>query len=136
MGMFKSRKTASGKYEYEVEPGRWVSRQRVNQLRNRKAHSARGVLIIALKSGTLKREPCERCGQPNAQFHHFSYENPYAIIWLCEKHHALEPKLKRLVGKPIEPPREHIGRMKGKWIRPPERIAMARKEFLDEPNDF
>lgn len=28
----RRRKTKSGKYQYEVEPGRWVSSQRINQL--------------------------------------------------------------------------------------------------------
>jgi len=127
--MFKSRKLPSGKYEYEIEPGRWVSRQRVNQLRNRKAHSVRTTCYEALKVGTLTRQPCEKCGEPNAQFHHFSYDDAFAILWLCQKHHNLIPRPRNLTGAELQPPRPHTGRKKGKWIRPLERIAALRKEF-------
>jgi hypothetical protein len=115
----------NGKYLYEVEPGRWVSRQRVNQLRNRKAHLARLNVNLAIKRGTLKRQPCEKCGKRNAQVHHLSYDDPYAIMWLCEKHHT-HPKPHILKGKPIDVNLGRRGKPKGKWISPSKRILLAR----------
>ncbi len=126
MKLFKSRKVGS-RYEYEIEPGKWVSRQRINQMRNRKAHSARTTVNICLKTGTLKRQPCEKCGKPNAQFHHWNYDDAYAIIWLCEEHHNLHSKPHVLNGQPFQSPRNR-GRPKGKWISPYDRIAMARSK--------
>lgn len=31
--LYPSRKTETGAYQYEIEPGRWVCRERVRQLR-------------------------------------------------------------------------------------------------------
>jgi hypothetical protein len=132
--MFKSRKLLNGRYEYEVELGRWVSRQRVNQLRNKKAHSARKLCAQALSTGTLKRQPCEKCGKKNAQFHHFSYDDPYAIVWLCKEHHVhRRPHI--LSETPIDNTVRKRG-PKGKRIPPIKRIQLARKSFLDTGLDI
>jgi hypothetical protein len=128
--MLNSKKDDLGRYLYEVEPGRWVSRQRVHQLRNIKAHRARLTIILAINYGSLKRQPCEICGKPNAQVHHLSYENAYAIQWLCKNHHDhAKPHL--LKGTPI-PERLPAGRKKGKRIPPLERISIARAALQDQ----
>ncbi len=119
----------NGRREYEVEPGRWVSKQRVNQLRNRKVHCARRNVQSALRSGTLQRQPCEKCGKPEAQFHHWSYDDAFAIIWLCDDHHKAHLKPHSLRDAPIEPPRPRCGRRKGKWILPKDRIELAKKSL-------
>ncbi len=98
--MLNSKKDESGRYLYEVEPGRWVSRQRVHQLRDRRKHNSRMRVIQALIRGRLKRQPCEVCGQPNAQCHHVSYEDD-VIQWLCKKHHK-HPKPHTLEGKELQ----------------------------------
>jgi hypothetical protein len=41
-----------------------------------------------VKSGKLKRMPCERCGSQSAEAHHESYQNPMEVMWLCKLHHA------------------------------------------------
>jgi hypothetical protein len=49
-----------------------------------RAHSA---VTIALKNGTLLRQPCEVCGARRVDAHHDDYSKPLAVRWLCRKHH-------------------------------------------------
>jgi len=52
---------------------------------------ARAILKIALKSGHLIKQPCEKCGAiSNVDGHHPDYEKPLDIIWLCRAHHMQE----------------------------------------------
>ena len=39
---------------------------------------------------TLERQPCEVCGEENAEAHHYNYDHPLNINWLCKKHHRHE----------------------------------------------
>jgi hypothetical protein len=48
------------------------------------AHSA---VQVALKSGTLKRQPCQICGAEKSHAHHDDYSKPLAVEWLCHQHH-------------------------------------------------
>lgn len=48
---------------------------------------ARGKLWTALKNGTIKRCPCEKCGADKSQAHHTDYTQPLLVNWLCFKHH-------------------------------------------------
>ena len=83
-------RTPSGQYRYEVSPGRWVSRQRVNQINNPKAHAARNA------AQKLSPKPCEVCGTlQGVQRHHDDYEKPLEVRWLCRKHHAEADKARR-----------------------------------------
>ena len=41
----------------------------------------------AIRSGKLKRMPCEVCGSENVQAHHDDYSKPLDVRWLCVKHH-------------------------------------------------
>jgi hypothetical protein len=41
----------------------------------------------AIRSGKLKRQPCEICGDPNSQAHHDDYSRPLDVRWLCRAHH-------------------------------------------------
>lgn len=42
----------------------------------------------ALRNGSLKKEPCSVCGNPNSEGHHEDYSKPLDVMWLCPKHHA------------------------------------------------
>lgn len=85
--LIRSRKYL-GRYQYEIAPGRWVSRQRVNQTRNRFAWRARKLVAQALRNRTMARKPCERCGLlEGVQAHHDDYRQPYLVTWLCAAHH-------------------------------------------------
>ncbi len=48
---------------------------------------ARGQSRYQIDKGNIVRQPCEKCGQPNAHAHHEDYLKPMDIIWLCQKHH-------------------------------------------------
>lgn len=53
--------------------------------------SAHNAVYRALKSGKLKKQPCEKCGSTDrVQAHHPSYrrENWLAVRWLCWRCHA------------------------------------------------
>ncbi len=51
----------------------------------KRAHSK---VNAAIRSGALKRLPCEVCGVGNAQAHHDDYSKPLDVVLLCAKHHA------------------------------------------------
>ena len=39
-------------------------------------------------NGTLKRLPCEVCGDAKTHAHHDDYSKPLEVKWLCPQHHA------------------------------------------------
>ena len=41
----------------------------------------------ALLNKSLRRKPCERCGEKKAEAHHDDYSQPLNVRWLCWKHH-------------------------------------------------
>lgn len=41
----------------------------------------------AIKTGRLKKLPCEVCGEPIVEAHHDDYDKPLDVKWLCKKHH-------------------------------------------------
>jgi hypothetical protein len=44
-----------------------------------------------VRSGKIKRMPCEVCGDAKVQGHHYrGYEYPLDVQWLCHKHHMME----------------------------------------------
>lgn len=50
-----------------------------------------------IKSGRMKRQPCEVCGAEKVHAHHDSYarENRLDVRWLCRDHHAEHHRLQR-----------------------------------------
>jgi hypothetical protein len=36
----------------------------------------------------IQRQPCEVCGDPEAECHHVDYADPDRVAWLCTKRHA------------------------------------------------
>lgn len=68
----------------------------------------------ARRSGILRCQPCERCGDPEGHGHHDDYARPLDINWLCRRCHkawhrengrGLNAHLidRRIARKPIEP---------------------------------
>ena len=41
----------------------------------------------ALKDGRLKKSFCVICGNKETVAHHYDYDKPLSIIWLCRRHH-------------------------------------------------
>lgn len=48
---------------------------------------ARAKINNGYKNGTIKKQPCEVCGNPKTQAHHPDYRKPLDVKWLCFKHH-------------------------------------------------
>jgi hypothetical protein len=49
---------------------------------------AQAKLSRAIRTGRLKKEPCEICGTTEKiQGHHEDYNKPLEVRWLCFKHH-------------------------------------------------
>lgn len=56
--------------------------------RNPLKRAARTAVGNALRSGLLKRGPCEAVGCLKvAQAHHDDYSKPLSVRWLCDEHH-------------------------------------------------
>lgn len=45
-------------------------------------------LNYAKRKGDVIQEPCEVCGNVDSQAHHYDYNKPLDVMWLCAKHHA------------------------------------------------
>lgn len=45
-------------------------------------------LNYAKKKGLVIQKPCEICGDENSQAHHYDYNKPLDVMWLCPKYHG------------------------------------------------
>lgn len=43
---------------------------------------------LAVFFGDMRPSPCAVCGEKDVQAHHFDYQQPLKVTWLCRKHHA------------------------------------------------
>lgn len=55
---------------------------------NRHKEDAYSKIFIAVRSGRIKRLPCEVCGEPKTHGHHKDYSKPLEVNWLCSTHHG------------------------------------------------
>jgi hypothetical protein len=55
------------------------------------------VYYKALRDGTLVREACSFCGSLKVHGHHYDYDKPLAVFWLCAKHHRMMHRGKRFI---------------------------------------
>lgn len=73
-------------------------RQYLKEKLNGKRH-ARLNAQYAVKTGRLVPSPCQECGEPRVQAHHYlGYEREHQldVLWLCRKHHAAAHTAKAL----------------------------------------
>ncbi len=63
--------------------------------KNPQKKSAYTQVWSALRSGILKKSPCENCGEKKVQAHHDDYSNPLDVRWLCVSCHANHHKMHR-----------------------------------------
>lgn len=54
--------------------------------------NARLIVFRAVKSGKIKKLPCQVCGESRVEGHHPDYSKPLSVKWLCKKHHIAEHK--------------------------------------------
>lgn len=70
-----------------LEAARAYDRARGHRIYDEAKERARRVIAHAVADGTLVRQPCEVCGQSNAEAHHDDYTQPLEVRWLCRPHH-------------------------------------------------
>lgn len=56
--------------------------------RNRHKRNARDRVAYAVRTGKLKRLPCDKCGNEKSEAHHTDYNKPLEVIWLCKSCHS------------------------------------------------
>ncbi len=56
-------------------------------LERERRRKAREVLNHYLRDKKVQRQPCECCGNENAEAHHDDYDKPLEVRWLCFKCH-------------------------------------------------
>lgn len=54
---------------------------RIKEQARRKVHNA-------IRTGSMKRLPCEACGNKQTDAHHDDYSKPLEVRWLCRSHHS------------------------------------------------
>ncbi len=78
------------KYRPKTKKARLISTERNREWRkkNPQKYAAHGWVSNALRSGRLKKLPCEVCGSKvRIQGHHDDYSKPLEVRWLCQVHH-------------------------------------------------
>lgn len=56
---------------------------------------ARKRVASAIRTGKLKSQNCEICGDKKTEAHHTDYSKPLSVIWLCRKHHNRITKVEK-----------------------------------------
>lgn len=69
------------------------------QANNKKQVAMHKFMRSAITKGSIVRQPCVRCGDPNSEGHHDDYDKPLDITWLCAKHHKEYHRLHPATGK-------------------------------------
>ena len=62
--------------------------QRRSNLLFPEKRKARHAVNNAIRDGRFERQPCEICGE-FGEAHHSDYSNPFAVRFLCVKHHRI-----------------------------------------------
>ena len=63
-----------------------------NREKNHEKYIANSRLRYAVKTGKIKKKPCEICGEKKSEAHHPDYNKPLSVVWLCDFHHKEEHK--------------------------------------------
>lgn len=43
-----------------------------------------------IKQGKIIKTVCRGCGSTKVEAHHYNYDSPYSVVFLCVKHHKQE----------------------------------------------
>jgi ribosomal protein S27AE len=79
----------------ETEAGKEMAKRSGERQRQKHPdkYSARQAVLMAVRSGRLKKESCAACGETKVHAHHDDYSRPLDVRWLCEAHHReLHPR--------------------------------------------
>jgi hypothetical protein len=108
-GHLSARKRASGNcleclktvYAEKLKAGKRRHGQRIAKQKrererkgvDRDKYLARSKVEMAIRSGRLVKQPCERCGESEeVHAHHDDYSKPLDVMWLCPLHHRQRHK--------------------------------------------
>lgn len=76
----------------EGRAAEWERRKKYQNTPKREANilkrAANIIVGNAIRDGKIKRNPCARCGEKEAQAHHEDYSRPLDVVWLCTYHHG------------------------------------------------
>lgn len=75
-------------------------------IRHPKKAAAKVAVMMAVRSGRLKRMPCQVCGLRKSHAHHDDYDKPLDVIWLCPEHHGERRRLINRYGDPDKWPED------------------------------
>ncbi len=85
--------------EYDRQRGKRPERiaasaeiSRAWRLEDKRRTAAHNAVSRALKSGKLKRLPCERCRSEKSVAHHDDYDFKLQVMWLCQPCHKQRHK--------------------------------------------
>lgn len=69
--------------------GREVMKNRAAKwaAKNKDKYKAGYLLTNAVRDARIERQPCRICGDPKGEGHHFSYDEPLVVDWLCKSCH-------------------------------------------------
>ena len=84
--------------EYEKLNPRLEHNKNIHKI-YRKKRNARASLQQAVKVGKIIRERCLICSDITTEAHHFDYEYPLKVLWLCRKHHVYLHVINRRIEK-------------------------------------
>lgn len=74
-------KTEKGRKTTNAAKEKWKSKNKLKM-------TAYSIFWAAVRSGKIKKESCEICGETkNIEGHHEDYFKPLDVNWLCLKHH-------------------------------------------------
>lgn len=111
----------------------WRNTTRGKELRklqyekNKVKDNARKILRKAVLGGIMEKGRCAICGSDNTQGHHEDYDKPLDVIWLCDEHHKVFEKVKRILNYRLHPERKALDEKKVRKV-----LLQARKDWEND----
>lgn len=87
------RKRARSAQAYADNPQKQYARNAQYRDRYPEREAAKKAVMLAVRSGFLVKQSCERCGDEKADAHHDDYSKPLDVRWLCRIHHGEHHRL-------------------------------------------
>lgn len=83
----RARARASSKEQRKKFPSLSTENAEIDRANHPERARARNAVRSALRNGKLAKQPCAICGSPSTHAHHWSYDEPLEVTWLCPIHH-------------------------------------------------
>lgn len=118
--LIKDKRKAQFKEHYQRNRARYYANAKKMNEEHPEKKKARVTLINAVVQGKIKRLPCAICGEKKVQGHHYDYNKPLEVIWLCIKHHkALHAGIRSEIENARREGREGKKEYKANFLWPP-----------------